>query len=82
MSSILQRMLPSRPDVRPDVPSSGPATGRFREVYVEADSAVCEMHGPKGRHAAARAGRLSGFTGVDAPPRGLPVTALRLVDAD
>ena len=39
----------------------------FREVYVEADRAVCETRDPKGLYAAARAGRLSGFTGVDAP---------------
>lgn len=39
----------------------------FREVYVDADRAVCEARDPKGLYAAARAGRLSGFTGVDAP---------------
>ncbi len=39
----------------------------FHEVYVEADRAVCEARDPKGLYAAARAGRLSGFTGVDAP---------------
>ena len=39
----------------------------FREIYVEADRAVCEARDPKGLYAAARAGRLSGFTGVDAP---------------
>lgn len=39
----------------------------FREIYVEADRATCEARDPKGLYAAARAGRLSNFTGVDAP---------------
>jgi bifunctional enzyme CysN/CysC len=40
---------------------------RFHEVYVEASREVCEARDPKGLYAAARAGRLSGFTGIDAP---------------
>ena len=39
----------------------------FREVFVAADPAVCEARDPKGLYAAARAGRLPGFTGVGAP---------------
>lgn len=39
----------------------------FREVHVDADREVCEARDPKGLYAAARAGRLSNFTGVDAP---------------
>jgi bifunctional enzyme CysN/CysC len=39
----------------------------FHEVYVEASREVCEARDPKGLYAAARAGRLSGFTGIDAP---------------
>ena len=39
----------------------------FQEVFVQADPATCEARDPKGLYAAARAGKLSGFTGVDAP---------------
>lgn len=39
----------------------------FQEVYVAAEGAVCEARDPKGLYAAARAGKLPGFTGVDAP---------------
>lgn len=39
----------------------------FHEIYVKADLAVCEARDPKGLYAAARAGRLSSFTGVGAP---------------
>jgi bifunctional enzyme CysN/CysC len=39
----------------------------FHEVHVHADRETCERRDPKGLYAAARAGRLSGFTGVDAP---------------
>ncbi len=38
----------------------------FREIFVDADRDVCEARDPKGLYTAARAGRLSGFTGVDA----------------
>ncbi len=37
----------------------------FQEVFVAADASVCEHRDPKGHYAAARAGRLPGFTGVD-----------------
>ena len=39
----------------------------FHEIYIAADAATCEARDPKGLYAAARAGRLPGFTGVDAP---------------
>jgi len=39
----------------------------FHEVHVSADSQACEARDPKGLWAASRAGRLQGFTGVDAP---------------
>jgi len=41
--------------------------GRFVEVYVNAPLAVCEERDAKGLYAAARAGRLTNFTGIDAP---------------
>jgi bifunctional enzyme CysN/CysC len=39
----------------------------FVEVFVRADLATCEARDPKGLYAAARAGKLPGFTGVGAP---------------
>jgi bifunctional enzyme CysN/CysC len=39
----------------------------FHEIYVRADAKTCEARDPKGLWAASRAGRLHGFTGVDAP---------------
>ncbi len=37
----------------------------FREVFVAAGADVCEARDPKGHYAAARAGKLPGFTGID-----------------
>ncbi|MBO1324150.1 adenylyl-sulfate kinase [Acetobacter sp. TBRC 12305] len=39
----------------------------FAEVFVDADLQTCEQRDPKGLYAAARAGKISGFTGIDAP---------------
>jgi len=39
----------------------------FEEIFVETDLAECEARDPKGLYAAARAGKITGFTGVDAP---------------
>jgi bifunctional enzyme CysN/CysC len=39
----------------------------FAEIYVHADRDTCERRDPKGLYAAARAGKLAGFTGIDAP---------------
>lgn len=39
----------------------------FIEVFVDAPLEVCEQRDPKGLYARARAGELSGLTGVDAP---------------
>lgn len=39
----------------------------FLEVYVDAPLATCEARDPKGLYAKARAGELSGMTGVDDP---------------
>jgi len=36
----------------------------FHEIYVKADPALCELRDPKGHYAKARAGNLTGFTGV------------------
>lgn len=40
---------------------------RFVEVFVDAPLEVCEQRDPKGLYAKARAGQISGFTGIDAP---------------
>ncbi|MBS1014612.1 adenylyl-sulfate kinase [Acetobacter persici] len=39
----------------------------FAEIFVDADLATCEQRDPKGLYAAARSGKISGFTGIDAP---------------
>lgn len=36
----------------------------FREIYIATPAAVCESRDPKGHYAKARAGNLSGFTGI------------------
>ncbi|CAH2604355.1 Sulfate adenylyltransferase subunit 1 / Adenylyl-sulfate kinase [Rhodovastum atsumiense] len=39
----------------------------FHEIHIHADRDTCERRDPKGLYAAARAGKLAGFTGIDAP---------------
>ncbi|MFP6574334.1 MAG: adenylyl-sulfate kinase, partial [Pirellulaceae bacterium] len=39
----------------------------FIEVFVDAPLEVCEKRDPKGLYQRARAGELSGMTGIDAP---------------
>lgn len=39
----------------------------FFEVYVDTPLSVCESRDPKGLYARARAGELTGMTGIDAP---------------
>ncbi|MEU3627561.1 adenylyl-sulfate kinase [Amycolatopsis coloradensis] len=39
----------------------------FLEVFVDTPLEVCEDRDPKGMYAKARAGEITGFTGVDAP---------------
>ena len=39
----------------------------FFEVYVDTPIAVCEQRDPKGLYARARAGEITGFTGIDDP---------------
>jgi adenylylsulfate kinase len=40
---------------------------RFAEVHLATPLAACEARDPKGLYRKARAGQLSGFTGIDAP---------------
>ncbi|MFT8674761.1 MAG: adenylyl-sulfate kinase [Acetobacter sp.] len=50
----------------------------FAEIFVDADLQTCEQRDPKGLYAAARAGKISGFTGIDAPYEVPAHPALRL----
>jgi bifunctional enzyme CysN/CysC len=43
------------------------AGAEFVEIFVDAPLAVCERRDPKGLYLKARAGKLKGFTGIDAP---------------
>lgn len=55
-----------RDAVRRRVESQG-ASGDFVEVFVDAPLATCESRDPKGLYKKARAGEITGFTGIDAP---------------
>jgi adenylylsulfate kinase len=55
-----------RDAVRSQVESSG-RSGDFIEVFVDAPLEVCEARDPKGLYKKARAGELTGFTGIDDP---------------
>tara|TARA_B100000579_G_C22020133_1_gene483419 strand:- start:52 stop:507 length:456 start_codon:yes stop_codon:yes gene_type:complete len=39
----------------------------FIEVFLNADLSICEKRDPKGLYKKARAGKIKGFTGIDAP---------------
>jgi adenylyl-sulfate kinase len=54
----------------------------FLEVFVDTPLDVCESRDPKGLYAKARAGEITGFTGVDAPYEAPPAPDLRLTPAD
>jgi bifunctional enzyme CysN/CysC len=43
------------------------AGAEFVEIFVDAPLAICEQRDPKGLYEKARAGKLKGFTGIDAP---------------
>lgn len=40
---------------------------RFLEVFIDTPIELCEKRDPKGLYAAARAGKIAGFTGIDDP---------------
>lgn len=52
--------------VRHRIETSG-NVGDFIEIFVDAPLEVCEARDPKGLYKKARAGELTGFTGIDAP---------------
>jgi bifunctional enzyme CysN/CysC len=54
----------------------------FVEVFVDTPLAVCEQRDPKGLYAKARAGDITGFTGIDDPYEPPEHPDLRLTPAD
>jgi bifunctional enzyme CysN/CysC len=67
LTAVVSLVSPYRAD-RNRVRSAHQAAGlRFIEVFVDTPLEVCEARDPKGLYAKARAGELTGFTGVDDP---------------
>jgi bifunctional enzyme CysN/CysC len=60
----------------------GAADLPFVEVFVDTPIEECERRDPKGLYAKARAGEISGFTGIDAPYEAPTDPELRLTPAD
>jgi bifunctional enzyme CysN/CysC len=54
----------------------------FLEVFVDTPLEVCEARDPKGLYAKARAGEISGFTGIDDPYEAPASPELRLTPDD
>lgn len=54
---------------------------RFVEVFVDTPLDLCEQRDPKGLYRLARAGALTGFTGVDDPYEPPPAPEVRLTPA-
>jgi bifunctional enzyme CysN/CysC len=54
----------------------------FVEVFVDTPIEICEARDPKGMYAKARAGEITGFTGVDDPYEAPPTAELVLRPAD
>ena len=67
MVAVVSLVSPYRAD-RDRVRAAHQAGGlRFVEVFVDTPLEVCEARDPKGMYAKARAGEITGFTGVDDP---------------
>ena len=54
----------------------------FLEVFVDTPIELCEQRDPKGLYAKARAGEITGFTGIDDPYEAPTSPELRLTPAD
>lgn len=54
----------------------------FAEIFVDTPIEVCEQRDPKGLYAKARAGEITGFTGIDDPYEAPPAPELRLTPED
>ncbi|MCU1371124.1 MAG: cysNC 1 [Ilumatobacteraceae bacterium] len=60
----------------------GAAGVPFVEVFVDTPIELCEQRDPKGLYAKARAGEITGFTGIDAPYEAPVAPELVLTPAD
>ena len=60
----------------------GVASVPFAEIFVDTPLELCEQRDPKGLYAQARAGSLTGMTGIDAPYEPPLAPELRLVPED
>ena len=54
----------------------------FHEVFVDTPLEICEQRDPKGLYAKARAGEITGFTGIDDPYEAPTAPELRLTPDD
>jgi bifunctional enzyme CysN/CysC len=82
--ALVPLVSPYRAD-RDDVRQLHAAAGLpFVEVFVDTPIELCEQRDPKGLYAKARAGELTGFTGIDDPyePPEHPELVLRPDDGD
>lgn len=70
-----------RDAVRRRIEGQGSA-GDFVEIFVDASLATCESRDPKGLYKKARAGEISGFTGIDAPYEAPERAEIRLAASD
>lgn len=55
---------------------------RFVEVFVDTPLEICELRDPKGLYAKARAGEITGMTGIDDPYEAPEAPEFRFVPAD
>jgi adenylyl-sulfate kinase len=62
LSAFISPYRADRDRVRAMVPP-----GQFVEIFVDTPLEICEARDPKGLYRRARAGEISGFTGIDAP---------------
>jgi len=62
LSAFISPYRQDRDRIRAMMPS-----GQFVEVFVDTPLEICEARDPKGLYEKARAGEISGFTGIDAP---------------
>jgi bifunctional enzyme CysN/CysC len=60
----------------------GAAGVPFVEVFVDTPLSICEQRDPKGLYAKARAGEITGFTGIDDPYEAPTAAELVLTPAD
>lgn len=81
LSAFVSPYRRDRDRVRDRVESTG-KPGDFIEVFVDAPLNVCESRDPKGLYKKARAGELTGFTGIDDPYESPANPELALQSAD